>query len=287
MIVSNIKSQKEYLLFYDNNKNKIPKEPSQVYKNEWISWDDFLNKNVEKFVNYDVAKKMVSKFNIKSYKEWVIFIKSGQKPHEIPNKPNTYYTRRDTWISWGEFLQTNIVSSSKMIYLPYEEAKKFALKLNLVSMNEWIFYVKNNKLPSNIPKTPNDVYKNKGWVNYADFLGFKFKQMSSYEKRIEIYLIENNIVYKKQKTFPTCKYKSLLKFDFYLDEYNILIEYDGEQHFKPISVFGGLEGFERTKQSDNIKNEWCLNNNIHLLRIPFYDRENIYNILNDYLAIKK
>jgi hypothetical protein len=58
-----------------------------------------------------------------------------------------------------------------------------------------------------------------------------------------------------------------LTFDFYLPDYNALIEYDGEQHFYPVA--GRDEQFIRTEQNDKIKNNYTRKNNIPLLRIPF------------------
>ena len=60
-----------------------------------------------------------------------------------------------------------------------------------------------------------------------------------------------------------------LRFDFYLPEQNTLIEYDGEQHFKPVNYYGGEEGFFYRKKNDKIKNEYCRNNNIKLIRIHY------------------
>ena len=95
-------------------------------------------------------------------------------------------------------------------------------------------------------------------------------------------LNELNIDYNRQKTFPDLKYKSLLYFDFYLPDYNICIEYDGEQHFKSVDYFGGEKVFEENKIRDKIKNEYCNNNNIRLIRIS-YD-EKITDKLNYKLA---
>lgn len=91
------------------------------------------------------------------------------------------------------------------------------------------------------------------------------------------------IKYEKQKTFPDCKYKYHLRFDFYLPDYNICIEYDGEQHFRPIPTMGGNEKFLVTKERDNIKSEYCKQHDINLIRIPYWD----FNILDiDYLLEK-
>ena len=51
-----------------------------------------------------------------------------------------------------------------------------------------------------------------------------------------------------------------------------IIEYDGEQHFKPIDVWGGEEALSNTRERDLIKNKYCFDNNIPLIRIP-YDAE--------------
>jgi hypothetical protein len=98
------------------------------------------------------------------------------------------------------------------------------------------------------------------------------------ENNIELYLNSKNILYEKQKTFKKCKNILCLPFDFYLLDYNICIEYDGIQHYKPIVHFGGIENYEIIKKLDKIKNEYCKNNNIHLIRISY--KENIIEKLN-------
>lgn len=105
------------------------------------------------------------------------------------------------------------------------------------------------------------------------------------EDTIETWLIQNNINYSTQKTFKGCEYNKRLKFDFYLIDYNLCIEYDGEQHFKPIKYWGGIEGFKERVIKDTIKNEYCKNNNISLLRISYKD--NIKEKLNNNIKLSK
>ena len=62
-----------------------------------------------------------------------------------------------------------------------------------------------------------------------------------------------------------------LPFDFYLPEQNTCIEFDGLQHFKPIDWFGGVETFLYIQKNDRLKDEYCLNNSIKLLRIKYND----------------
>jgi len=91
------------------------------------------------------------------------------------------------------------------------------------------------------------------------------------EKYIRLYLENNNIKYINEKRFKNCKYKLPLPFDFYLTEYNICIEFDGIQHFKSLKVFGGDKRFKEQKVKDKIKDDYCLNNNINLIRISYFD----------------
>lgn len=94
------------------------------------------------------------------------------------------------------------------------------------------------------------------------------------------YLTKNNIKFYKEKEFENCKYESYLHFDFYLLDLNICIEFDGQQHFKPIEYFGGEESYRKQIEKDSIKNDYCINNNIKLIRIPYWELGNIDSILN-------
>jgi hypothetical protein len=70
-------------------------------------------------------------------------------------------------------------------------------------------------------------------------------------------LIIIQIKFIRQKSFPDCKLKNKLRFDFYIPELNCCIEFDGEQHFRKTPVFGGEDGYEKLKLRDMIKNEFC------------------------------
>lgn len=108
------------------------------------------------------------------------------------------------------------------------------------------------------------------------------------EKKIMEILDKIGLNYITQKTFPDCKYKQKLHFDFYLTELNILIEYDGIQHFKPVEIFGGEKTLKETKIRDKIKNNYCKDNNIQLYRIRYDENieERLNIILKEYLLLK-
>lgn len=99
------------------------------------------------------------------------------------------------------------------------------------------------------------------------------------EKRIRSFLENNCIDNISQKRFDDCKIKRTLPFDFYLPEYNICIEYQGKQHYKPIEFFGGEEQFQKQQLYDSIKREYCKANNIKLIEISYKDYNNIEEIL--------
>lgn len=103
------------------------------------------------------------------------------------------------------------------------------------------------------------------------------------ERTVRQWLESYNITYEFQKKFDNCKDKKPLPFDFYLPDYNVCIEYQGGQHYFPVAKFGGQEQFENQIRRDNIKKEYCQQNNISLLCIR-YD-EDINEVLTNFLFI--
>jgi very-short-patch-repair endonuclease len=91
------------------------------------------------------------------------------------------------------------------------------------------------------------------------------------EKTISIWLTDHQYKFETQKKFKKCKHKRQLPFDFYLSDHNILIEYDGIQHFESIQFFGGDDVLEQTRKRDAIKNNFCLENKIKLIRIAYHE----------------
>ena len=113
------------------------------------------------------------------------------------------------------------------------------------------------------------------------------KKKSIGEKGIREFLINNKILFIQEKTFDECKNKRKLRFDFYLPIQNILIEYDGKQHYKVIDYFGGKQTYEELKYNDNIKNEYAKKHKIRLIRISYVNINNINEILNNQLSKEK
>lgn len=102
------------------------------------------------------------------------------------------------------------------------------------------------------------------------------------EEKIKSILDKNGIKYKKQYYFDDLRNEddNLLKFDFgILDNNNhlsYLLEFDGSHHFYPRgSGWNTDEHFKKTQLSDELKNNYCKDNNIPLIRIPYYEYQNI------------
>jgi very-short-patch-repair endonuclease len=111
----------------------------------------------------------------------------------------------------------------------------------------------------------------------------KCKNKSNGENRIKKILDKYSIEYESQKRFMNCIDKRTLPFDFYIPLWNMIIEYDGRQHkYDSYSIYD----FDMIKKHDDIKDEYCKNNNIKLIRINHKDYNNLENeiikIINEY-----
>lgn len=108
-----------------------------------------------------------------------------------------------------------------------------------------------------------------------------YRKESIGEFKIRKYLEKQNIEFVQEKWFPDCRDINPLPFDFYLPEYNICIEFDGEQHFKDNHFFN--YSIDLNKKHDDIKNKYCKNNHIKLIRIPYLKIGSIQSILHNQL----
>jgi len=116
-------------------------------------------------------------------------------------------------------------------------------------------------------------------------------RQSSIEGMTQNFLQSKEIAFIREHTYPDCKNKAVLPFDFYLPEYNALIEVDGIGHYKPTNFNGNesiaIPTYEATVQNDSIKNTYCEKNNIPLLRIPYWSFDSLeyQDKINNFLSI--
>lgn len=150
-------------------------------------------------------------------------------------------------------------------------------------------YIKINNLPIElVDKTPRQVsIKNYYFEFYCCECGDIFKatldqirydnrfrcdkcssRQSTLEWTVEQYLILKNIKYEKQKRFNDCRNKRELPFDFYLNDYSCVLEVQGYQHYYENHYFN--QTLEERQRIDKIKEDYCKNNNIKYISIPFW-----------------
>ncbi len=152
----------------------IPYSPNEVYKKDWINMGDWLgtgkigNRNRE-YLAFKDAKKFAHSLNLKSNKEWQIHHRNN-KPNNLPIRPDHTYKNKG-WISWGNFLGTGVIATTKKQYRSFEDAREFVHTLGLKGQKEWEKYYKSGNKPDDIPTHPDATYKNKGYKGYGDWVG--------------------------------------------------------------------------------------------------------------------
>lgn len=169
--------QRDWNIFCKTGKkpNNIPSNPDKIYKEAgYLSLPDFLGTKIG-FAGYDYlsfveAKEIVRSYNFKNTDEWRQFLKSEEKPINIPYEPDKIY-KNDGWISFGDFIGTNRISNQKREFLNFEDARIFVRSLNLKTTDEWLNYTKSVDFPINIPVSPGRTYKNEGWLSIPDWIG--------------------------------------------------------------------------------------------------------------------
>jgi len=180
---------------------------------------------------------------------------------------------------------------------PYCSSKRVGKRNSLAFLypellSEWS-YSKNTILPSKITSNSHRrVYWScstcgNEWITspskrVSDKTGCPLCQKSKGELRIHYFLKRNKISFENQKEFLNCRHIQNLQFDFYLSDYNLCVEYDGVLHYE--DKFNNPKEFKLTKKRDRIKTKYCKDNNINLLRIPYWEFDNIENILEKTLS---
>jgi len=166
-------------LSYCKNANKpddIPADPRKVYKTTgWISMGDWLGTGKVApqdmvYRSFGDARKFVHALKLKNEAAWQIFCKGGNRPSDIPARPNQVY-KDNGWISWGDWLGTYRKADKDRVFIPFTEARRFARALKLKNQFDWFKYCKSKNKPDDIPVSPSKSYENQGWISWGDWLG--------------------------------------------------------------------------------------------------------------------
>jgi len=170
----NLYSQKEWEGFTGtkNRPQNIPSNPASFYaESGWISMGDWLGTGTiapqnRKFRSFAEARKFVRSLNLKTQNDWENYCKSGDLPIDMPVALQNVY-KDSGWNGFPDFLGIHYT----YVYRTFDEARSFARSLELKTQADWWDFCKSEKMPTDIPRNPNEHYKDKGWIGYIDWLG--------------------------------------------------------------------------------------------------------------------
>jgi hypothetical protein len=166
-----ISGRNEYYKLYRQGKlpRGLPANPSETYRNKgWISWYNYLGiETPTKMLPLREAREIVRRLGIKNGLEYRRLHKQGKLPKGIPFGPHQTYKNKG-WNGWPDFLGNGFRE-----YLPFEKVREEIHKLNIHNEDEYVRLHIEGKLPKGMPRYPANVYENKGWNGWYDFLGYK------------------------------------------------------------------------------------------------------------------
>mgnify|MGYP003333123555 CR=1 FL=1 len=218
-----------------------------------------------KYNGYDNKVEIICK------KDGIFWQRAG---HHLDGKGCSKCANRNRCITFDEFLvKSKKIHKESYKYLGFDGEFR-----NITDTKVNIFCKKCN---SNFKQTANDHLSGRGCPTCRNSKG---------EKLIKSWLDNKNMKYECQKTFNDCKNpktNKLLKYDFYMPEKNLLIEFDGLQHFKvKNSGYFTKDNLKEIKYRDGIKNKYAKKAKIELLRIPYTKINEIDSILSNKILNK-
>lgn len=278
-------------IFYQSPKNHINSIqggcPTCKYKyiaqNEKISFEDFKTKatliHKGKYIyNKDTFTDMHSKVGVVCKKHGLFFTypHNHLKGSNCPACTNERISQNQT-LSKDDFLERSINKHGNK----YDYSN-----VNYVSSGTKVEIV--CPIHGSFLQTPHNHWKGEGCPLCAiDNRAFTAR-ISLGEKKIAWFFDQNNIIYKKQYRIKdsNIKVRSYLLADYFLPEYNAIVEYNGEQHYKPISFFGGEKVFKRQQERDMALRQYCKEHKIKLIEIPYWELDNIDTMLTSFFINK-
>src|SRR5215211_8547646 len=114
------------------------------------------------YLSFNEVREFARSLKLQGKEEWYKYVKEKGLPDGIPRRPDVMY-RKQGWNGWRDFIGTD--------FLPFHEAKKYAISLGLKYIREWFKHARGKGLPEGIPIHPEKVYKDEGWKGWDDFLG--------------------------------------------------------------------------------------------------------------------
>lgn len=164
----------------------IPSNPRVVYRDQgWTGMGDWLGTvprplTRSAFRSFPEARAFVRSLGLTTQKAWTAWATSDARPVDIPGTPARTYRDRG-WVNLGDWLGTNHgvgrPLGSAQAWLPFEEARAVVQGLRLRNREAWKAWLRTGARPTNIPFSPNIVYRDLGWAGWADWLTQPSKQI--------------------------------------------------------------------------------------------------------------
>lgn len=165
----------------------IPANPAERYKTEWRGASDWFGtgrrdkRTKSDWRSFKKARVFTRRLGLKNQLEWAAYAKSKEKPEDIPATPSTVYEGKG-WKSQGDWLGYTPMRRGN--WRPFEEARAFIRSLGFQTGDEWRAYAKSDKLPDDIPNSPERRYAE--YKDLGDWLGCKLrKRRRADESRME------------------------------------------------------------------------------------------------------
>ena len=163
----------------------LPKRPESRYKDEgWDGTSDWVGGTYKKYATrgdllpFEEAREYVRSLKLKTLKEWQEYAKSDKKPVNIPIAPFAVY--RTEWISTADWLGKKRTRGAKA--RNYEDARKYARSLGFISKKQWTEFTKSDKFPFDMPRHPQDTYRQK-FQGYYDWLNIPGEEKKRKERK--------------------------------------------------------------------------------------------------------
>lgn len=242
------------------------------------------NKNKKQTISYSDIYKYINSINYKLITKKSDYIDTKHYVFVECNNNHIFKTKINSLRNGRRCKACATIKNAERQRIPYEKQKEFveSFGYELISQKEDYTNVHDKYI---FKCDKGHVYK----ANFSDFqqgCRCSICKISKGEAKVESVLKKYNIDYILQYKFDDCKFYNKLPFDFYIPSMNTCIEYDGKQHFQYVHSWGGYDEFINRLIRDSIKNIYCRENKIKLIRIPYYEFENIEEILLNKLNLK-
>lgn len=151
----------------------ITKSPHITYKNEWISWGDWLGSerigaNKHEFKSFSEAREFVRNLGFKTTAEYRKWSSTPSRPRDIPANPGRTYSSE--WVSMLDWIGSDKIANQDRAFKTYEDARSIVRQLGLKNRDEYSKWTKSCNRPLDIPTAPSRTYK-ESWTNWGDWLG--------------------------------------------------------------------------------------------------------------------